>query len=162
MRLSIIVAATDEGVIGKTGGMPWYLPADLAHFKEITMGRPIIMGRITHESIGKALPGRRNIVITANKNYQPAEGAEVVGSLDEALGLTKGEDEAFVIGGQSIYEQALPKAQRIYLTRIHANLDGDKFFKYNPSDWKEISMEIHPDDRVNRYPYDFIVLERQT
>lgn len=160
MSISIIVAATDDGVIGKTGGMPWYLPADLAHFKEVTMGHPIIMGRVTHESIGKALPGRYNLVITHDKSYKAAEDCEVVESLEEALEKVKKTPEVFIIGGESIYEQALPLANKIYLTKVHAKIEGDKYFKYNPEDWKEVSYEAHPTDKQNKYSYDFIVLER--
>ena len=111
--ISIIVAAARAGVIGKTGGLPWYLPADLAHFKKITTGHPIVMGRVTHESIGRALPDRRNIVITRDKNFS-ADGCEVVNSLGAALKLVEDEDEVFIIGGASIYQQALRFCKRIY------------------------------------------------
>lgn len=160
MILSAVVAITKNGVIGKEGGLPWYLPADLRHFKEITMGHPIIMGRKTYESIGKALPGRQNIIITRNSTFH-ADGCNVVGSLDEALELVKGEDEAFVIGGQSIFEIAIPKLNRIYLTKIGANIDGDKYFIYNPADWQETAQEKHAKDDRNHYVYEFLTLERK-
>ncbi len=164
MILSIIVAATENDVIGKEGGMPWYLPAELARFKEVTMGHPIIMGRKTHESIGRALPGRENIVVTRNPKYRAADGCVVVDSLEKALTLkeVKTAKEAFIIGGAEIYQQALPKAQRLYLTRVHAKLDGDKFFKFKKEDWREIERTKMTADDKNPYNYDFLVLERLT
>lgn len=123
-------------------------------FKQITMGHPIIMGRKTHESIGRALPGRQNIVITRDKSYQ-APGCDVVNSLDEALELTKAANEAFIIGGAAIYELALPKVDKIYLTQIKANIDGDKHFKFKQDDWKKISSVGHPADDKNQYSYEF-------
>ena len=157
--ISIIVATANNGVIGKSGALPWYLPADLLHFKETTMGRPIIMGRTTHESIKKALPGRTNIVISRNKSYK-AEGCEVVSSLTEAI-ENAGDGEVFIIGGASVYEQALSLADRIYLTNVHADIDGDKFFKYDSSDWRQVSAKVHLTDDKNQYDYDFLVLERK-
>jgi len=160
--VSIIVATAEGGVIGKTGGLPWYLPADLVHFKQITMGHPIIMGRVTYESIGRPLPGRYNIVITSGKKYK-AEGCEIVSSLKDAIAAAQKDpasDEVFIIGGASIYEQAMPLADRIYLTRVRAKIDGDKYFKYDPSEWKEISSEPHQADGKNQYDYDWLILER--
>lgn len=159
MTVSIIVATAEGGVIGKSGAIPWYLPADLAHFKQTTMGHPVIMGRVTHESIGKTLPGRQNIIITHDAGYQ-AHGCPVVGSLDKALDLVNNEDEVFIIGGDSIYGQALPVADKIYLTKIHTKLGGDKFFKYDPTQWYKVSKTKHKADDKNRYNYDFIVLAR--
>lgn len=161
MRLSIIVAIAKGGVIGKQGGLPWYLPAELAYFKQMTMGHPIIMGRKTHESIKRALPGRENIVITRDNTYTPAEGVEVVHSLEEALEKVKGQDEAFIIGGAEIYSQALPLVNRLYVTQVDAEVEGDKFFKFNEQDWKQISSEKHHKDAKNKYSYEFIVLERK-
>lgn len=172
--ISTIVAVAKNGVIGKEGGMPWHLPAELARFKEVTMGHPIIMGRKTHESIGRALPGRTNIVITRNKDFK-AEGCEVARSLDEAIekaNQTEGGSaaqtskkfrrpkEIFIIGGEQIYKQAMPLLDRIYLTRVDAEVDGDKFFNYDPSEWKQISSEKHPADEKNQYDFEFTVLER--
>lgn len=143
-KISIIVAvAGKKRVIGKRGALPWYIPAELKRFKEITTGHPIIMGRKTHESIGRALPGRTNIVITRDPNYQ-AEGCIVVHSLDEAIKVAK-EKEIFIIGGGQIYEQALPRADKLYLTYIEKQIEGDVFFpdysqfkkKVNESDWQE-------------------------
>jgi dihydrofolate reductase len=157
--ISVIVATAKDGVIGKTGGIPWYLPADLAHFKQTTMGHPIIMGRVTHESIGKALPGRRNIVISHNAKYQ-AEGCDVVDSLESALKLVENEPEVFIIGGEAIYNLALPLAEQLYLTKVNAKIDGDKHFLYNPAEWKGLSREEHTADDKNPYDYTFITLER--
>ena len=161
--ISIIVAVAKNGVIGKGGETPWYLPADLAHFKQKTMGHSVVMGRKTHESIGRALPGRYNIVITRNLNYKAAESCIVADSLENAIKIAKAKDkdEIFVIGGESIYRQALPLADRIYLTRVKAKIHGDKFFKYDPSKWKEVSGEPHKADDKNRYDFEFVTLERQ-
>jgi dihydrofolate reductase len=160
MVVSEIVTVVNNGVIGKEGDTPWYLPADLAHFRRTTVGHPIIMGRKTHESIGRALPGRQNIVITHDKNYH-AEGCEVVTSLEAALQPVSGADEVFIIGGQSIYELALPRTDRIYLTRVDADIPGDKYFLYEPAEWQETSVEKHPADDKNQYPYEFVLLERK-
>jgi dihydrofolate reductase len=130
MVVSAVVAASQNGVIGRQGSLPWNLPGEMAYFKKITMGHPIIMGRKTHESIGRALPGRQNIIITHDGSYK-AEGCTVVTSLDKALEAAAAADidEVFIIGGSSIYELAMPKLNKIYLTRILADIEGDKFFK---------------------------------
>lgn len=163
--ISTIVAVAENGVIGKEGGLPWYLPAELARFKDITMGHPIIMGRVTHESIGRALPGRTNIVITTNHDYMGSEGSVVVSSLNEAIEkaeTSEGNDEIFIIGGEQIYKEAMPLLNRIYLTRVKAKVDGDKFFEYDPSEWQQISSEQREADDKNRYDYEFIVLQRRS
>ena len=139
--LSLIVAASRNGVIGAGGKLPWRLPADLKRFKEITLGHPILMGRKTFESIGKPLPGRANIVITRQKGFQ-ACGATVAHSLEEALQICEGRDEVFVIGGAEIYKEALPLANRIYLTRIEQDFEGDTtLFEIDPKLWKETTRE---------------------
>lgn len=161
--ISAIVATAKNGVIGKKGGLPWYLPAELAHFKEVTMGHPVIMGRRTHESIGRALPGRYNLVITSNREYQAAKGVEVVGSLDEALKIAKtkdGGEETFIIGGEQVYKAAMPELNRIYLTKVNAKIKGDKFFKFNEAEWKQVSSQKNKADSKNQYDYEFVVLER--
>lgn len=161
--ISAIVAVAKNGVIGKEGGLPWYLPAELARFKEVTMGHPIIMGRKTHESIGRALPGRTNIVITRDNSYKAAEGCIVVGSLDEAIEQAKkseGSEEIFIIGGASIYEQAMSLLERIYLTKVDADIKGDKFFKYDSTQWKQASSEKHFADDKNQYDFEFTALVR--
>lgn len=159
----MIVALTDNNVIGKAGGIPWYMPADLAYFKQTTMGHPVIMGRKTHESIGRALPDRYNVVITRQKDYQAADGCVVVHSLDEALNLpkVKTDPEPFIIGGAEIYRQALPLAERIYIARVHTKIDGDTFFEFDQSQWQEISRQEHRANANNHYNYDFIILEKK-
>jgi len=161
--ISLIVAAAENGVIGRRNKMPWHMPADLKHFKETTTGHPIIMGRVTHESIGQALPGRTNIVVSSDKGYE-AKDCKAATSVEEAIELAKnapGSDEIFIIGGASIYEQALPLAGRLYLTKVHASVEGDKVFKYNPAEWNEISSEPHQANEKNQYNYSFTVLERK-
>ncbi|MBX3102442.1 MAG: dihydrofolate reductase [Bacteroidetes bacterium] len=127
--LALIVAVADNGVIGHQGRMPWHLPADLRYFKSVTQGHPVLMGRKTHESIGRPLPGRRNVVITRNPQWS-AEGVETAGSLPTALALVKEAPEAFLIGGGELYAQALTAGlvQRIYLTRVHMKPEGDTYF----------------------------------
>jgi dihydrofolate reductase len=154
MKLSIIVAASQNDVIGKEGGLPWYLPSELARFKQITMDHPIIMGRKTHESIGRALPGRQNIVVTHDEDYR-AGGCTVVNSLEEAIEAAGQADEAFIIGGATIYDQALPLVDKIYLTRVKTDLDGDKFFRLNENEWQRISSEEHAADDKNKYAFEF-------
>ena len=166
MILSLVVATAENRVIGINNQLPWYLPEDLKYFKRVTMGKPIIMGRKTFESIGKPLPGRTNIVITRNTEYT-AEGIKVVHTLDEAIklcesiALVDGTDEAMVIGGAEIYTQALAKADRLYLTKVHAEVDGDAWFpEYNESDWQEAGRENFKADGPNPYDYSFIVLNK--
>lgn len=162
MILSAIVAVTENNAIGKEGGIPWYLPADLIKMRQVTMGHPIIMGRKTHESIGRTLPGRANIVISRDPAYKVFEGSILVGSLEEALSLpaVKESEEAFIFGGEAIYDMAMPQVRRIYMTRVHTKIPADKFFNYDPSQWKQISIERHKADEKNQYDYDFCVLER--
>jgi len=161
--ISLYVAVSKNGVIGKQNALPWYLPADLSRFKEITMGHPIVMGRKTHESIGRALPGRTNIVITHNQDYL-ADGCSVVNSLEAALqaaGKAKGSEEVFVIGGSAVFDEALPLAGKIQLTRVDAIIDGDIFFKFDESQWHQTFSQKHPKDDKNQYDYEFVVLERK-
>lgn len=156
--VSIIVAiAGKKRVIGKKGALPWHIPEELKRFKEITMGHPIIMGRITHESIGKALPGRTNIVITTHPDYQ-AEGCIVVHSLDDALRQAQGADECFVIGGGQIYSEALPLADKLYLTYIDKEIEGDVFFP-DYSDFKKKVYESAWQEHEG-FKYKFLTLER--
>lgn len=160
--LSMIVAHADNRIIGKDNDMPWYLPADLAYFKKTTLGKPIIMGRKTFESIGRALPGRKNIVISRDKAYQ-AQGIDVVNSVDAALALVSDVDEVMVIGGGAIYQHCLSVAQRLYITHIDAQIDGDTQFPLydTNTDWQKISSEHRSADEVNQYPLDFAVYERR-
>lgn len=163
MRISIIVALDEGLVIGNEGGMPWHLPADLKVFKAATMGKPIIMGRSTFESIGKALPGRTNIVITRNTGFE-AEGCRVVHSIDDAIAIANAEsaEEAMIIGGGALYEQTIEIADRLYLTRIAAHLVGDTHFPaINVDDWQEVSREEHAADGKNPFDLTFVVLDRK-
>lgn len=169
MLISLIVAAADNDVIGQTGTMlPWHLAADLQRFKQLTVGHPIIMGRTTYETIGRPLPGRQNIIVTRDPDYQ-ADGCTVVHSIDEALqaaaeSVTKAGSETngeiFVIGGANIFDQTLPLADKIYLTRVHASPGGDAFFRFNPAGWTESVPEDHPADDKNDHPYSFVTLTR--
>jgi len=156
MTLSLIVAVDENNGIGKDNKLPWHLPADLKHFKALTTGHPIIMGRKTFESIGKALPNRRNIVISRQTDYV-AEGVSVVSSLDEAFRICKTDDESFVIGGAEIFKYALPLANILYLTVIHHEFNADTFFpEINKENWIEAESTTHEPDEKNIYAYTFI------
>jgi len=158
-RLSIIAAMDRNRLIGNNNELPWHLPADLKHFRETTMGKPIIMGRKTWESLGRALPGRTNIVITRNTGYK-AEGATVVHSLDDAIHAAGDVDEAMIIGGANLYAQALPKADRLYLTEVDGEFEGDAWFPaIDESRWRAESSESHLPDSKNSHPYRFVILE---
>lgn len=161
MTLSLIAAMDRNHLIGNGNDLPWRLPADLQHFKRITLGKPVLMGRLTYESIGKPLPGRRNIVITRDAAYR-AEGCEVVDSIDAALRTVSDVKEAMVIGGATLYTQMLPIADRLYVTYIDAAFDGDTWFpSWDEAEWREISRESHAPDERNAYPYRFVVLDRR-
>jgi dihydrofolate reductase len=161
MKLSIVVAMAENGVIGVDNKLPWRLPADLKHFRAITMGHPVIMGRKTFESIGRALPGRRNIVVTRNSAYA-REGVEVVHSVDEALERCAETNEAFLIGGAILYKEAISHCDRIYLTLVHVNIEGDAFFPpLETNHWQEIDRSPHLPDEHNPHAYDFIIYERK-
>lgn len=159
--LSMIVAHAHNRIIGKDNDMPWHLPADLAYFKKTTLGKPIIMGRKTFESIGRALPGRKNIVISRDQAYH-ADGVEVVHSVEQALALVIDVEEVMVIGGGAIYQHCLPKAQRLYITHIDADIAGDtQFPAYDvENDWHKVSQEHYLADEKNAYPLAFTVYER--
>jgi dihydrofolate reductase len=160
MRIALIVAMAENRVIGRNNQLPWHIPADLGHFKTLTMGKPIIMGRKTHESIGRPLPGRDNIVITADRLYQ-AEGCQVVHSIDQALQAAGSCEEAMIIGGANLYRQTLKDAGRLYLTLVKAEPQGDAWFpEIEPQQWREIEREAHKADQNNKYDYDFVVLDR--
>ena len=160
MKLSLIVAASDNRVIGKDNQMPWHLSADLKRFKAITWGKPILMGRKTHESIGRPLPGRKNIILTTDPEYGSA-GCEVAHSLKEAMELAGDADELMVIGGSSLYESFLPDADRLYLTLIERDFQGDAFFpEFSLEDWRIIECQTISDDPTVDFTYRFLVLER--
>jgi len=159
-RLSVVVAADERGGMGHAGGLPWHLPGDLKRFKAITMGKPIVMGRRTWDSIGRPLPGRRSIVVSRQAGLA-IEGAEVVGSLEQALQAASDAPEACVIGGADLYRLALPMAEVVHLTRVHATVEADTFLPaLDPSDWEEVSSERHPADERHAYPYSFVTLRR--
>lgn len=161
MILSLVVAASENNVIGKGNALPWKLPDDLRHFRELTKGKPIIMGRKTFESIGRPLPDRLNIVITRQEGYEK-EGIVRAESLDDAIEIAQesNAEEACVIGGGEIYKQALEKADRVYLTRVHATIDGDAFFAFDESKWHIVSKEDHPKDDVHPYEMTFLTYEK--
>lgn len=162
MTISLIVAAASNNAIGKDGKMPWHLPNDMKHFKNITWGMPVVMGRKTFESLGKALPGRKNIVISRQPAWN-AEGVVVVKNMEDALFVAKQTDanEVMVIGGGEIYRAMMDKARRIYLTRVEAEPEGDTFFpSIDPAQWYLVSQKNHEADEKNPYNYSFQVWER--
>lgn len=160
MNLSIIVAADKNRGIGLNNRLPWYLPADLKYFKAVTSGHTVIMGRKTFDSMGKALPNRRNIVVTRQEKLQ-YENIEIAHSLEEAIELCSNEEETFVIGGSEIFKQALPLANTLYLTDIHHSFESDTFFPdIDKNRWKEIKREDKQPDEKNLFPYSFLVYKR--
>ncbi|MEO8383690.1 MAG: type 3 dihydrofolate reductase [Betaproteobacteria bacterium] len=160
-RISLIVAMAKNRVIGSNNQMPWHLPADFAYFKRITLGHPVIMGRKTFESIGKALPGRRNIVVSRNRDFH-VNGGDLMHSLDDAIGSCKGSEEVFVIGGASLYADALPQADRLYITEVDVSPDGETLFPaIDTSNWLETARQRVETDAKNAYAMDFVVLERR-
>ena len=164
MTLALIVAVAENGVIGREGGLPWRLSGDLRYFKSVTMGKPIIMGRKTFESIGRPLPGRPNLVVSRNREFA-AEGVEVFGGLDAAVAYaeTLAGDEVMVIGGAGLYEAALVIADRIYLTEVHAAVAGDVTFPaFDRAKWLEISRERQPAGKKDNHEHSFVVLDRVT
>lgn len=162
MRISLVVAASTNNVIGRDGDLPWRISEDLKHFRKITMGLPIIMGRRTFESIGRALPGRRNIVLTTQADFV-AEDCVVVNSPAAALQAAGDASEVMVIGGGEIYALFLPMAARIHLTRVDANIDGDAYFPaLDPEDWRLVQESESPDSDAGEYAYRFQTFERST
>ena len=160
MRVSIVVAADEAGGIGFKGGLPWHLPEDLKRFKRLTLGKPVIMGRRTHESIGRPLPGRHNVVVSRQPGLAFA-GCTVTGSLQAAFTAAGDVAEACVIGGAQLYREALPVADLVHLTRVHARVAADTFLPdLNPAEWHEVAREDHPADERHALPYSFITLER--
>ncbi|NCX93579.1 MAG: type 3 dihydrofolate reductase [Gammaproteobacteria bacterium] len=159
--ISIVVAMTPSRVIGRENALPWRLKADLKHFKAVTVGKPIIMGRKTFESIGKPLPHRRNIVLTRDTTAE-FPGAEVVHSVESATLLLKNEPEVMVIGGGEIYRLFLPKTDRLYLTLVNAPVTGDVYFpEFNTKEWQEVSREHYSADAENEFDFDVVVLDRR-
>ncbi len=161
MRLSLIAAMSANRVIGRDNNLPWKLPADWKHFKNLTMGHHLLMGRKTFESIGRPLPGRTTVVITRQSDYSPT-GVLVAHSIEQALQLAAQDSEVFVAGGAQIYLQMLPRADRIYLTSIDKDFEGDTFFPdFDESDWQLIFQENREPDEKNAYPYTFLTYERE-
>ena len=161
MRLTLIAALADNGVIGRAGTLPWHLPDDLRRFKALTMGRPILMGRRTYEAIGRPLPGRRNLVLTRGSLPIPA-GVLGVASLALALQECASDPELCVIGGAEVYRQTLPQADRLELTRVHASVDGDVTFPdFHADRWREVSRIEHAADDRHAWAMTFLTLDRK-
>ena len=166
MIVSLIWAMGENRVIGIDNRLPWKLPADMQWFRQNTMGKPIIMGRLTFESFGaKPLPGRRNIIISRNTDYAAKKGLqeiETYTSIEAALNAAKEAEEVMIIGGMSLYKQALPLANRLYMTLVHARPEGDAWFPdFDLDQWKESERHDHEADEKNPYPYSFIILNRE-
>ena len=159
MKLSAVVAASDNDVIGRGNALPWHLPADLAHFKRLTLGKPVLMGRMTFEAIGRPLPGRHNLVLSRSGFAAP--GVETVASLDAARAVVAGEPELVVIGGAQLYRQALPVLDTIHLTRVHCRIEGDAHLPpLSPDEWREVAREERAADDSNAHAMSFITLQR--
>lgn len=160
MRVNLVVALDRGGVIGRDGGLPWRLPRDLQRFRAITLGHPIVMGRRTHESIGRPLPGRLNLVLSSNQHFL-APGCVAMPSLEAALAACAEVPEVMVVGGAALYAAALPRAQRLFMTEVAADTEGDvRFPAFERSEWQETARERHAADENNEYDCDFVVLER--
>lgn len=160
-RIALVVAHTRNRVIGRDNDMPWHLPADLRHFRALTLGHPILMGRRTHLAIGRPLPGRRNLVLSRQADLA-LPGVERVGSLDEALARCAGEPWLYVVGGAEVYRLALPRAERLHLTEIDAELEGDAWFpQIDAADWQETARGRHLADSDNRFDLHFRTLDRR-
>jgi len=158
--ISMIVAMADNGAIGKDNELLWHLPKDFQHFKAVTMGKPILMGRKTYESIGRPLPGRKNIVITRDERFD-AEGVTVVHSISSALEEAKEFDDVMVIGGASFYEQMLPRVDTLYVTVVRQHFDADAFFpEINAAEWQIVEQVNHEPDEKHAYPFSFITYQR--
>ncbi len=166
MKVSLIAALAENRVVGRNNQLPWHLPEDLKYFKRMTSGKAIIMGRKTYESIGKPLPNRTNIVISRNPDFT-AEGIKVVSNLKEAIAFAEdvnfvnAMDEVMIIGGAMIYEAALPLADRLYLTHVHANVEGDAYFpECDLNQWTEKGRELFKANESNPYDYSFVVYDK--
>ena len=160
MKVSIIVAIAENGVIGRAGKLPWHLSADLRRFKRLTMGHSLIMGRKTYESIGRPLPGRTSVVVTRQSQYQPA-GVRVVPCLERGLEIVSEHEQAFIVGGSQIYGPALEIADRLYVTRVHANVEGDVSFPaLDAAEWRMCEETPHPRDEEHAYAFTFQVYDR--
>lgn len=160
MDISIIVAIAQNNVIGRDNQLPWHIPNDLKHFKELTMGKPMLMGRKTFESIGRALPGRRNLILTRDKNFK-AQGCEIYHSVEDALASIGDGEELMVIGGEQLFKGLLPHANRLYLTFIHDDIEGDTYFpEWDQSEWKEVMRQDFHKTKEVPFSYSFVSFER--
>jgi dihydrofolate reductase len=160
--ISLIAAMAENGTIGRDNSLPWRLADDLKRFKALTMGKPLLMGRRTYESIGRPLPGRTNLVLTRDREWR-AEGVVVVRSLGHALSFARDAEELVAIGGAEIYRLLMPFARRIYLTLVHADIPGDTFFPdFDPTQWADVECQSHPADERNAYAFTFVTLERKS
>ncbi len=161
MQLSLIVAASENGVIGRKGTLPWRLPKDLKHFKATTLGGTLLMGRKTWDSIGKPLPQRRSLVMSRNPDFE-APGAEVFPDLEASLAAARNDRELFVIGGAALYRLTLPRADRLYLTRVHAEVEGDVFLPpIDFSQWELREETAHPADERHAFPFTFLTYQKR-
>jgi len=162
VKIAIVVAMAENRVIGRDNRLPWHLPADLRHFRQVTVGKPVLMGRKTHESIGRPLPERTNIVVTRDRCYE-SPGCIVVHSIESALRAAGDHEEVMVIGGTDFYRQMLPKADRIYMTLVHTEFEGDALFpELDEREWREVERVDCAPDENNPLPYSFSLLERIT
>jgi dihydrofolate reductase len=160
MIISLIAALGNNNVIGKSNSLPWHLPADLKHFKDNTSGKPVIMGKATYESIGKPLPNRTNIILSNDPNFE-IPGATVVHSIEDSIRAAGNAPEVMIVGGASIYRQFLPLADRLYITRIYHDFEGDAYFPdFDLKEWKETERTDHKADDKNPYDYSFLIFER--
>ncbi len=160
--ISLIAAMAENGTIGRENGLPWRLPGDLRRFKALTMGKLLLMGRRTYESIGRPLPGRTNVVLTHDLDWR-AEGVVVVHSLGQALRFARDAEELIAIGGAEIFRLLMPFARRLYLTLVHAEIPGDTFFPdFDPTQWADVECHSHPADEHNAYAFTFVTLERKS
>ena len=158
-RIAFVVAFDRNKVIGKGGALPWKLPDDMKHVRELTIGKPLIMGRRTYDSIGRPLPQRTNIVLTRDPSFHP-DGVRVARTPDEALKIAGDAPEVIVFGGADVFRQFLPMAERIYLTQVDADVGGDTFFDFGGTNWRVLENTAHPADERHAYPFNFITLER--
>ena len=161
MTISIIAAVSDNDVIGRNNDLPWKQSSDLKRLKQLTMGHHMLMGRKTWESVGRPLPGRTIVVITRDASYKP-DGVLVTNTIEDALELAKGDDEIFIAGGAQIFQQSLHVADRMHITRVHAEVEGDTFFPEfdDVTEWKLVDSEHHEADEKNQYPYSYLTYER--
>jgi len=161
--ISIIAAVAENRVIGNKNTIPWHLPADFKYFKETTLGKTVVMGLNTFNSIGgKPLPGRKHVILNMDVNYVAPENCVVAHSIPEAMEIIKNEPEAMICGGASVYKQFLPLAQKLYLTYVHASPEGDTYFpEVNMQEWKEVKRTDFNADEKNKYDYSFVILERK-